>query len=110
MGQKAIYRVIAQNEKRAIESNAFNEWSCSEIITEISVTICTKQAFAGTCQIIEGGMWFMTRLDFSWAKDRRYWHIENGKVVIHKDAPKEVKEGYEHYLKQLDAAIKRNTL
>ena len=52
----------------------------------------------------------MTRLDFSWAKDRRYWHIENGKVVIHKDAPKEVKEGYEHYLKQLDAAIKRNTL
>ncbi len=52
----------------------------------------------------------MTRLDFSWSKDERYWHFENGKVVIHDDAPKEVKESYEHYLKQAEAAQKRGTL
>ena len=52
----------------------------------------------------------MTRLDFSWSKDERYWHFENGKVVIHDDAPKEVKESYERYLKQAEAARKRGTL
>ena len=49
----------------------------------------------------------MTRLDFSWSKDERYWHFE---VVIHDDAPKEVKESYERYLKQAEAARKRGTL
>lgn len=52
----------------------------------------------------------MTRLDFSWSKDRSYWHFENGSVVIHDDALKEVKESYERYLKQKEAAIKRGTL
>ncbi|MDE7399180.1 MAG: hypothetical protein K2N06_06595 [Oscillospiraceae bacterium] len=52
----------------------------------------------------------MTRLDSLWSKDRRYWHVENGDIVIHNDAPKEVKESYERYLKQKEAAIKRGTL
>lgn len=52
----------------------------------------------------------MTRLDFSWAKDRKYVHFENGEIVPNKDAPKEVKEGYERYLKQVEAARKRGTL
>lgn len=52
----------------------------------------------------------MTRLDYSWADDDRYWHFEDGRPVIHDDAPKEVKEGYERYLKQADAARKRGTL
>ena len=52
----------------------------------------------------------MTKLDFSWSKDRRYWHFENGSVVIHKDAPQEVKDSYERYLKQAEAAAKRGTL
>ncbi len=52
----------------------------------------------------------MTRLDFSWAKDKQYWHFEKGDVVIHDDAPKKVKEAYERYLKQVEAARKRGTL
>ena len=53
----------------------------------------------------------MTRLDFSWSKDKRYWHYDdNLNVVIHDDAPKEVKESYERYLKQAEAARKRGTL
>ena len=52
----------------------------------------------------------MTKLDYSWSKDKRYWHFENGVVVIHEDAPKEVKESYERYLKQAEAAQKRGTL
>ncbi len=52
----------------------------------------------------------MTRLDFSWADDKRYWHFENKIVVIHDDAPKEIKEAYERYLKQCEEAQKRGTL
>lgn len=52
----------------------------------------------------------MTRLDFSWSKDRKYWHFENGLVVIHEDAPEEVKESYERYLKQAKEAEKRGTI
>lgn len=53
----------------------------------------------------------MTRLDFSWSKDKRYWHYDSKlNVVIHDDAPKEVKESYERYLKQVEAARKRGTL
>lgn len=52
----------------------------------------------------------MTRLDFSWSNDKRYWHFENGVVVIHDDAPKEVKESYKRFLKQAEAAEKRGTL
>ena len=51
----------------------------------------------------------MTRLDGYWSKFPEYWHIKNGVVVIH-DAPKEVKESYERYLKQAEAARKRGTL
>lgn len=52
----------------------------------------------------------MTRLDGYWAKFPEYWHIKNGIVVIHADAPKEVRESYERYLKQAEAARKRGTL
>ena len=52
----------------------------------------------------------MTRLDGYWSKCPEYWHIKNGVVVIHDDAPKEVKESYERYLKQAEAARKRGTL
>ena len=63
----------------------------------------------------------MTRLDGYWSKFPEYWHIKNGVVVIHDDAPKEVKESYERYLKQAElkkeadlkqaeAARKRGTL
>lgn len=52
----------------------------------------------------------MTKLDFSWAKDKKYWHFENGDVVIHDDAPKDVKEAYERYLQQAEYARKRRTL
>ena len=52
----------------------------------------------------------MTRLDFSWSKDERYWHFENGKVVIHDDAPREVTESYKRYVEQVAAANKRGTL
>lgn len=53
----------------------------------------------------------MTKLDFNWSIDKKYWHYDdNLDVIIHDDAPKEVKESYEHYLKQLEAAIKRGTL
>ena len=30
----------------------------------------------------------MTRLDGYWSKFPEYWHIKNGVVVIHDDAPK----------------------
>lgn len=53
----------------------------------------------------------MTKLDFSWAKDEKNWHFdENGVRVVNDDAPKEVKEAYERYLKQAEAARKRGTL
>ena len=52
----------------------------------------------------------MTRLDGYWSKFPEYLHIKNGDVVIHDDAPKEVKESYERYLKQAEAARKRGTL
>lgn len=52
----------------------------------------------------------MTRLDFSWANDRKYVQIKNGEVTITEDAPKEVKEAYERYLKQVEEARKRGTL
>lgn len=53
----------------------------------------------------------MTRLDYSWAKYKEYWHYDDKlNVVIHNDAPKEVKESYERYLKQAEAAQKRGTL
>ena len=52
----------------------------------------------------------MTRLDSLWAKDSQYWHIENGDVVIHDDAPEEVKKSYERYLKQAEEAEKRGAL
>lgn len=52
----------------------------------------------------------MTKLDYSWAKDRKYIHVENGEVVPNNDAPKEVKEAYERFLKQAEAAAKRGTL
>mgnify|MGYP000792524874 CR=1 FL=1 len=41
----------------------------------------------------------MTKLDFSWSKDKRHWHYDdNLKVVIHDDAPREVKESYKRYV------------
>lgn len=52
----------------------------------------------------------MTKLDSYWAEFPQYWHVEQGVVVIHKDAPKEVKESYERYLKQGEAAAKHGTL
>ncbi len=53
----------------------------------------------------------MTRLDFGWSKDKRYWHYDDDlNVIIHADAPKEVKDSYERYLKQKEAAAKRGTL
>lgn len=52
----------------------------------------------------------MTRLDFSWMKDERYWHFENGQAVVNEDAPTEVKKVYERFLKQAEAAEKRGTL
>lgn len=52
----------------------------------------------------------MTKLDYSWAKDRKNWHFENGVRVLNEDAPKEVKEAYERYLKQREEARKRGTL
>ncbi|MCI5816930.1 hypothetical protein [Ruminococcus sp.] len=52
----------------------------------------------------------MTKLDGYWAKFREYWHIKDGVVVIHDDAPKEVKESYKRYVEQADAANKRGTL
>lgn len=52
----------------------------------------------------------MTKLDYSWAEDKQYWHFENGAPVIHENAPKEVKESYERYLKQREEARKRGTL
>lgn len=53
----------------------------------------------------------MTKLDFSWKKDHQYWHYEGlGKPVIHDDAPQEVKESYERYLRQVEEARKRGTL
>lgn len=52
----------------------------------------------------------MTKLDSYWAKFPQYWHVEQGVVVIHEDAPKEVKESYERYLKQGEEAAKRGTL
>ncbi len=52
----------------------------------------------------------MTRLDYSWADDMKYIHVENGEVVPNKDAPKEVKEAYERFLKQREAARKRGAM
>lgn len=52
----------------------------------------------------------MTRLDYSWTNDRKYVCVENGRVTITKDAPKEVKEAYERFLKQREEARKRGTL
>lgn len=52
----------------------------------------------------------MTKLDGYWAKFREYWHIKNGVVVIHDDAPKEVKESYKRYVEQAIASNKRGTL
>ena len=53
----------------------------------------------------------MTKLDFSWSKDKRHWHYDdNLKVVIHDDAPREVKESYKRYVEQVAAANKRGTL
>ena len=52
----------------------------------------------------------MTKLDGYWAKFREYWHIKYGVVVIHDDAPKEVKESYKRYVEQATAANKRGTL
>ena len=52
----------------------------------------------------------MTKLDGYWAKFREYRHIKDGVVVIHDDAPKEVKESYKRYVEQADAANKRGTL
>ncbi len=54
----------------------------------------------------------MTRLDFSWAKDRGNWHFEGDPpiMVVNDNAPEEVKEAYERYLKQREAAQKRGTL
>lgn len=44
----------------------------------------------------------MKKLDFKWQEDERWWHYsDDGRVVIHKDAPNEVKESYAHYLSQL---------
>lgn len=53
----------------------------------------------------------MTKLDFSWSKDKRHWHYDdNLKVVIHDDAPREVKESYKRYVEQATVANKRGTL
>lgn len=55
----------------------------------------------------------MTRLDFSWAEDRNHWHFEGDDPpirVVNDDAPQEVKESYERYLKQVKEAKKRGTL
>ena len=52
----------------------------------------------------------MTRLDHSWADDRRYVQIKNGELTITEDAPKEVKDAYKRYLKQVEEARKRGTL
>ena len=52
----------------------------------------------------------MTKLDSYWAKFPQHWHVEKGVVVLHEDAPKEVKESYERYLKQGEEARKRGTL
>lgn len=50
-------------------------------------------------------------LDFSWMDNKKFWHYtEDGRVVIHEDAPKEVKDSYERYLKQAEEAAKRGTL
>lgn len=55
----------------------------------------------------------MTRLDMSWMEDDRYWHFEGEDppiMVVNDDAPKAIKESYERYMKQKEAAIKRGTL
>lgn len=54
----------------------------------------------------------MTRLDFSWKdKERKNWHYdERGIAVVNDDAPIAVKEAYERFLKQAEAARKRGTL
>lgn len=54
----------------------------------------------------------MTRLDFSWKDhERKYWHYdERGVSVVNDDAPEEIKEAYERYLKQHEEAERRGTL
>ena len=55
----------------------------------------------------------MTLLDLSWMQDDRYWHFEGEDppvMVVNDDAPKEVKEAYERYLKQVESARERGTL
>lgn len=52
----------------------------------------------------------MTRLDFSWKKDKRYIHFENDHYVVNDDAPIEIREAYARYLKQVEEAQKRGTL
>lgn len=43
----------------------------------------------------------MVLLDMAWKKDKRYYHYEGFREVIHDDAPKWVKDSYKRYLEQI---------
>ena len=43
----------------------------------------------------------MRALDLHWMDNPKWWEYVNGEVRVKDDAPKEAKESYDHYLKQI---------
>ena len=43
----------------------------------------------------------MRKMDMDWLNDDRWFHFDGLVPVIHDDAPAEVKESFENYLKEL---------
>lgn len=49
-------------------------------------------------------MEFMTKLDYYWASNKEWYHLnENMQFVVNDDAPDEAKRSYQNYLRQLKA-------
>ena len=48
----------------------------------------------------------MTLYDMKWSIDKRWYHEEGLRVIIHDDAPDDVKESYRHYCEQKKAKKK----
>lgn len=43
----------------------------------------------------------MTKFDYRWMEDKKWIHqLEDGSFVVNDDAPNEVKESYQNYVKQ----------
>ena len=46
-------------------------------------------------------MEFMTKLDYYWASNEEWYHLnENMHFVVNDDAPEEAKKSYQNYLRQ----------